>query len=64
MQNSYYSPKAKFILLTITMYMAGKVIQANVVFSLAIRAGKMGPAYLAHLESPNFWCGKKVLLAM
>ena len=43
MQNSYYSPKAKFILLTITMYMAGKVIQANVVFSLAIRARKIGP---------------------
>ena len=53
MQNSYYSPKTKFILLTITMYMAGKDIQANVVFSLAIRAGKMGPAYLAHLESPT-----------
>ena len=52
MQNSYYSPKAKFILLTITMYMAGKMIQANAVFSLAIRAGKMGSAYLAHLESP------------
>ena len=53
MQNSYFSPNAKFILLTTTMYMAGKVIQANVVFLLAVRAGKMGPAYLAHLESPT-----------
>ena len=53
MQNSYFSPKTKFILLTITMCIASKMIQATLVFSLVICAGKIGPAYLAHLDSPT-----------